>query len=195
MTRLGLITAAAAALVLLAVTQASGGPTRAKQRCGKPNANPSEHWNAVFGHATSTWQAVLMRRPLQKYGFRGIQLQKDYCDDVELAVPGVDTPDIRKELVKEAVASRVCISFEPPDILKRSRPGIVKAVFGMRPTLARVNRLQCDIAYVGFREGSDIERLGLRSWRVVIYNIPVSSEESFAAEAKASGFRVTFVPQ
>jgi hypothetical protein len=48
---------------------------------------------------------------------------------------------------------------------------------------------------VGFWEGSDIERLGLHSWRVVMYNIPASGKDGFAAEARGAGYRVTFVPQ
>jgi hypothetical protein len=195
MLRRFLTMAAAAALLLFVVGQATGGPGRAKQRCGSPIPNPSEHWNAVFSHATSTWQASLQRRRLRPLGFKGINLEKDYCDDVELAVPGVDTPGIRNDLVKEADASHVNISFEPPDILKRSRPGFVKAIFGTRPTLDRANKLQWDIGHVGFREGSDIERLGLHSWRVVLYNIPQDQQDSFAAEAAQVGFDVTFVQQ
>jgi hypothetical protein len=195
MARRFLITAAAAALLLLGVSQASGGPDRATQRCGQPIGNPSEHWNAVFGHATSFWQGVLQRRGIQHFGFRGIQLEKDYCDDIELAVPGVDTPGVRNNLVKEADASHVHVSFEPPDILKRSQPGVVKALFGIRPTLSRANKLQYDVGHVGFREGNDIERLALHSWRVVVYNIPAGGQDDFAAEAARVGFHVTFVPQ
>jgi hypothetical protein len=189
------IMAAAAALLLFAVSQASGGPGVAKQRCGQPIPSSSLHWNAVFGHATSQWQGVLQRRGIQHFGFTGIQLKKDYCDDIEVAVPGADTPTVRNELVKEADASRINISFEPPDILKRSDRDVVKAVFGIRPTLSRANRLQWEVAHVGFREGNDIERLGLHSWRVVLYNIPVREQDSFAAEAASVGFHVTFVPQ
>jgi hypothetical protein len=194
MLRRFLTMAAAAACLLLVVGQATGGPGRAKQACSRP-PNSSEHWNAVFSHTTSTWQATLQRRHLQPLGFRGIIFEKDYCDDVELAVPGVDSSGMRNDLVKEADASHVSVSFEPPDILKRSRPGIVKAIFGIRPTLARANKLQWDIGHVGFREGSDIERLGLHSWRVVLYNIPQDEQDSFAAEAASVGFHVTFVQQ
>ena len=186
--------AAAATLLLLVVAQAPGQPGRGAQGCNT-NANTSLHWNVVFGHTTSTWQATLLRRPLQRLGFQGIQLEKDYCDDVELAVPGADSPTIRAQLVKEADQSHIGISFEPPDILKRPDRDVVKAVFGVRPTLARASKLQLDIAHVGFREGSDIERLGLHSWRVVLYNIPQSSKDSFAAEAASVGYQVTFLPQ
>jgi hypothetical protein len=188
-----LMPAAAAALLLLVATQASGRPTAGKQCSANPNS--SLHWNAVFGHATSTWQATLLRRRVQAAGFRGVQLRKDYCDDVELEVVGVDTTADRKSFAKKVVSAGFQASFEPPDILKRSQPGIVKAVFGTRPTVARAATLQLDMARVGFREGSDIERLGLHSWRVVIYNIPVESRDSFAAEARSVGYSITFLPQ
>jgi hypothetical protein len=189
-----LTVAAAAALLLFAVSQASGGFSRTKQGCSaRPNS--SLHWNAVFGHVTSLWQGVLQKRRIQGSGFTGIQFEKDYCDDIELAVPGADTPAVRGELVKEATASHLSISFEPPDILKRSQPEIWKAIFGSRPTLSRANKLQSDIADVGFHEGSDIERIALHAWRVVVYNIPTSSQDDFAAEARSVGYRVTFVPQ
>jgi hypothetical protein len=68
-------------------------------------------------------------------------------------------------------------------------------VFGYRPTVARASSLQQRIAFAGFREGSDIERLGLHSWRVVILNIPVSSQDDFATEAGRVGYSVTFLPQ
>jgi len=194
MARRFFIMATASAFLLLAVGQASGGFARAKQGCSA-RLDSSLHWNAVFGHVTSSWQAILQKRRVQSSGFTGIQFKKDYCDDIELAVPGADTPTVRGELVKEATASHLSISFEPPDILKRSQPGIWKAIFGSRPTLSRANRLQFDIADVGFHEGSDIERIALHVWRVVVYNIPTSSQDDFAAEARSVGYRVTFVPQ
>jgi hypothetical protein len=195
MPRRTLIPAAAAALTLLLLAaQAYGRPARASQGCGGA-PNPSLHWNAVFGHATSTWQASLIKRGVQHAGFGGIQFKKDYCDDVEVIVPGADTSAIRSQLGKEADQVHVGISFEPPDILKRPDQDVVKAVFGLRPTLSRANRLQLDIAHVGFREGTDIERLALHSWRVVLYNVPVNGQQSFAAEAASVGYRVTFIPQ
>ena len=155
MPRRTLTLAAAAALLLLVGTQALGGPTAAKQNCtGAPN--PSLHWNAVFAHATSLWQAKLLRRRVQAAGFGGLQFEKDHCDDIEVMVPGADTTAIRNELSREADQVRVGISFEPPDILKRPDRDVVKAVFGLRPTLSRANRLQLDIGHVGFREGTDI---------------------------------------
>jgi hypothetical protein len=136
-----------------------------------------------------------MRRRIQAGGFAGLQFKKDYCDDIEVIVPGADTSAIRNQLVQEADQAHVAISFEPPDILKRPDQDVVKAVFGTRPTLSRANKLQQDIAHVGFREGTDIERLGLHNWRVVLYNVPVRDEQNFAAEAASVGYRVTFLPQ
>ena len=188
-----LMLAAAAAVLLLVAAQASGRQTARKQCQSNPNS--SLHWNAVFGHATSTWQATLIRRRIVSAGFGGVQLRKDHCDDVEVVVVGADTPAIRSELVREADLARVGISFEPPDILKRPDRDMAKAVFGVLPTLSRANRLQLEIARVGYREGSDVERLGLHSWRVVLYNIPWKIATNFAQEAQAAGFRVTLIPQ
>ena len=195
MPRRTLILAAAAAIALLLLAaQASGRPARAGQNCGGA-PNPSLHWNAVFGHATSSWQATLIKRHVQAAGFGGVQFKKDYCDDIEVVVVGADTSAIRNQLGKEADQAHVGISFEPPDIAKRPDQDVVKAVFGLRPTLSRANRLQLDIGHVGFREGTDIERLALHSWRVVLYNVPVNGQQSFAAEAASVGYRVTFIPQ
>src|SRR5262249_51653871 len=144
---------------------------------------------------TSMTQAQNMRRHLKFFGFTGVILEKDYCDDIEVAVPGLDSRNDRANFAQEAMASHHQVSFEPPDLLKSSRPGITKAVFGYRPTVARAGDLQQRMAFVGFREGSDIERLGLHSWRVVILNIPTTAQADFAAEAARVGYTITFLPQ
>jgi hypothetical protein len=187
--------AAAAASLLLGVAHSAGADSRMRARCEAGNPNPSMHWDAVFDHTTSITQAQLVRRRLKFFGFTGVILEKDYCDDVEIAVPGLDTPGQRADFAKEAMVSHHQVSFEPPDILKQSQPGVVKAVFGYRPTVARAASLQQRIAFVGFREGSDVERLGLHNWRVVILNIPASSQDDFATEARRVGYTVTFLPQ
>jgi hypothetical protein len=195
MPRRALTFSAAALLLLLVVaTQASGRPARTAQSCAV-NPDTSLHWEAVFSHATSTWQATLIQKSVQSRGITGTQFEKDACDDVELQVPGMDSTFQRNAFVKQASAANVDVSFEPPDILKRPDPRVVRAVFGVLPTLARANRLQLQMAHSGFREGSDIERLALHSWRVVIYNIPVDAQSGFAAEAAGAGFKVTFIPQ
>jgi len=194
MVRRALILAAVAGGLVFMVAQATGSPARQQQGC-RSFANPSHHWDAVFAHTTSRTQAGPWVGKLAHIGFTGLQLEKDYCDDLEIGFTGVDSPSRRDEIAREAMQGGRTVSFEPPDILKASRPGIVKAVFGTLPTLSRANRLQLDMAWHGFREGSDIERLGLHSWRVVIYNLPEGSQDGFAAEAAAVGYHVTFLPQ
>jgi hypothetical protein len=194
MVRRALILAAVTGALVFAVAQASGSGQRKEQGC-HPIPSPSKHWDAVFFHVTSKSQAIPYLRKLQHIGFTDIQLEKDACDDLEIGFTGVDSPNSRTTIAQEAMQGGRTVSFEPPDIAKGSRDGIVKAVFGTLPTLSRANNLQLDMAWHGFREGSDIERLGLHSWRVVVYNLPVSSESSFAAEATAVGYHVTFVPQ
>lgn len=192
MVRRALILAAVAGGLLFGVAQATGSPARKQQGC-RAYPNSSLHWRAVFWQTTSRTQALREVPRFERIGFRNIILEKDYCDDIEIAVSVPHSA--LDEIAREAMQGGRTVSFEPPDILKASRPGIVKAVFGTLPTLSRANRLQLDMAWHGFKEGSDIERLGLRSWRVVIYNLPESSESSFAAEAAAVGYHVTFVPQ
>ena len=194
MVRRALITAALAGVLLLVVAQASGSPSRRQQGC-RPIPNSSHHWDAVFYHTTSRTQMLRFLPRVQHIGFKDLLLEKDSCDDIELMVTGIDNPARRVDIAQEAMQGGRTVSFEPPDILKASRPGIVKAVFGTLPTLSRANRLQLDMAWHGFREGSDIERLGLHSWRVVIYNLPEGSQDGFAAEAASVGYHVTFLPQ
>jgi hypothetical protein len=194
MVRRALILAAVAGGLVFAVAQASGSPSRKQQGC-RAYSNPSLHWDAVFGHATSRSQTLGFLPRIRRSGFRDLRLEKDYCDDIEIVVNGLDSPQARADFTAEAERVKIVVSYEPPDILKGSHPGFVKAVFGILPTLARASSLQFRAASNGFREGSDIERLGLHAWRVVIYNIPVSSESDFGAEAASVGFHVTFVPQ
>jgi hypothetical protein len=189
-----LIPAALVSALGLVVAQASGSPAGARQGC-RAYSSPSLHWDAVFKHVTSRSQALRVVPDLRRNGFRDLRLERDYCDDIEIAVNGLDTPAQRADFAAEASRVDIGVSFEPPDIQKGSHPGYVKAVFGTLPTLARANALQLRAAVNGFREGSDIERLGLHAWRVVLYNIPASSEGDFAAEAASVGFHVTFVSQ
>jgi hypothetical protein len=160
--------------------------------CG-PYADPSTHWNVVFGHATSTAQAVVLRRGLLAKAFKGITFKKRYCDDIELEVSGVDAPKQRQALAKEADASGVPVSFEQPDRQKASRPGEVSADFGDLPTLARASKLQQAIAVKGWRV-NDIVRIALHDWRVIVPHIPGTVRSQFAAEARTAGYRISFEP-
>jgi hypothetical protein len=180
-------TLAASALLGLALA----GTSSAGDSCTV--ADTSTHWDAVFGHVTSRSQALVLKEKAQSVGFRGIILYQDWCDDIQVSVPGVNTPKIRREFAIEAVSVGFQVSFEPPESQKRPRAGFVKAVFGTRPTLARADELRRDIAELGWREGADIERLGVNKWRVVMYGIPAKVRASFAAQTRKAGFRVTFL--
>jgi hypothetical protein len=181
--------AALACVVLAAALPSASGKPSAAPRCGlHPDSSP--HWEAVFGHATSVAQANLIRRELGK-GFKGLQLEKDYCDDIEVEVPGFDTPEQRAAFAQEADASHTPVSFEAPDNQKQNRPGEVSAVFGHRPTLKRASELLGQVAMTGWRT-ADIIRLDLHDWKVVLRRVPVGVQNQFAAEARGAGYSVTF---
>jgi hypothetical protein len=185
---LTVVAPACVALVLL--SSASARPTKAP--CGPfPFADSSTHWEAVLGHRTSIAEAVLLRRELQAKAFKGIQLERDYCDDIELAIPGLDSPAERDAFAQEAGASGVAFSFEQPDNQKPNGPGEATAVFGHRPTLKRASDLLGEVARKGWHE-ADIVRVSLHDWKVVFRHVPVSSQGSFASEASGAGYRVTF---
>ena len=171
----------------LSLSAASG---KRLDNCG--TADTSLHWEAVFGHVTSLDQAIVMRKQLQKHGFKGIGFEREYCDDIELQIPGLDTLKQRQAFATEAARAALPVSFEAPDNGKAAGSEEVTAVFGRLPTLKRASALQLAMATVGFRENTDIIRLELHSWKVVMYKIPRSSSSSFAAEAKRARFSVSF---
>jgi hypothetical protein len=179
--RILVIAALAAAALTAALPPASARPL---DTCSQPDT--SLHWEAVFGHVASVSEAIVLKRRINKTGFKNVQFERDYCDDVEVIIVGLDTPKMRKEFAKEAGGYPV--TYEPPDILKRPHPGFVKAVFGLEQTLKRAEALRTRMAQANFREGTDIEKLSQRSWRVVLYNIPRKVSASFAAEARHAGF-------
>jgi hypothetical protein len=152
----------------------------------------SLHWEAVFGHVTSLDQAIVVQKHLAKLGYKNIGFERDACDDIEIQVPGVDTPAQRSSFAVEASRAQVPVSFEAPDNVKTVGPGEATAVFGRLPTLKRANTLLLAMATVGFRENADIVRLGIHNWMVVMYRIPKSVSSAFAAEARKSHFSVTF---
>ncbi len=187
--RLFAVAALACAALAVALPSASGRPTVRRDTCTNPDT--STHWEAVFAHTTSVWQGILIRRQLAAKGFKGIEFEKDYCDDIELEVPGVDLPAQRQALAKEADSVAVPVSFESQDEQKPNGPGDVTAVFGNLPTLKRASALQGEIAVMGWRE-SDIVRVALHDWKVIVAHIPAAVESGFAAEAKRAGYTVTF---
>ena len=178
------------AALVVALPNAS---SRSRQGCDRP-PDTNTHWKAVFGHVTSVSQAIVLRKGLVVKGYQNIQLEKDYCDDVELVVNGLDTYQLRKSFAAEGERNGVQISFEAPDALKPNGPDELTAVFGHRPTLKRANALQQAAATKGYREFADIVRLGLHDWKVVVGHVPASGKDGFAVEARTGGFRISFEP-
>jgi hypothetical protein len=179
---------ACAALVLL--PSASGRDIAAP--CGiYPFSDSSTHWEAVFGHRTSVAEANILRRQIEAKAIKGIQLERDYCDDIELEIPGLDSPADRVAFFDEANASGVRVAFEAPDSEKPNGSGQVSAVFGHRPTLKRASDLLLEVASKGWRE-ADVVRVTLHDWKVLLRHVPQSGQSDFAAEARGGGYTVTF---
>jgi hypothetical protein len=188
--RISAVAAVACAALVAFLPAAPGQPSGSP--CGfYPFSDPSTHWEAVFGHRTSLAEAILLRRELQAKAFKGIQFERDYCDDIELETPGLDSPAERISFRDEAHASGVAISFESPDNQKPNNQGEVSAVFGHRPTLKRASDLLLQISQKGWNDG-DIVRVSLHDWKVVVAHVPQSAETDFAAEARSGGYTVTF---
>jgi hypothetical protein len=179
-----LLAATCSALVLAAgpAHGAAGGCARLKET--------SLHWDAVFGHVSSLSEALVFRKRLQHFGYKNVTFEKDWCDDVEVAVPGVDTAGVRSEFALEAQKVGLDVSFEPPHTYKRPHRGYVKAIFGTRPTLARADTLLQALAHKGFREAIDIERQSANQGRVVLYRVPKRLRKSFRKEVVSAGFEV-----
>jgi hypothetical protein len=187
--RLGIVVGLLAGAASLALGLS---PASAKKVDNCSQNDTSLHWEAVFGHVTSLDQAVVVQKRLAKFGYKNIGFERDACDDIEIQVPGVDTPALRTAFAVEAVRAAIPVTFEAPDNAKALGPGEVNAVFGRFPTLKRANTLLLAMGSVGFRENTDIVRLGLHDWEVVMYRIPRSVSAAFAAEARKSHFSVTF---
>jgi hypothetical protein len=136
-------------------------------------------------------EAKVLRRQIETHAIKGIQLEREYCDDVELEIPGFDLPAQRAAFFLEARTSGVTVAFEPPDNQKRNAAGEVSAVFGHRPTVKRASDLLLDVAAKGWRE-ADLVRVSREDWKVVLRHIPQSAKSDFAAEAKGGGYTITF---
>jgi hypothetical protein len=184
--RLAILLAAAVCGLLAASAGPAGGAAAACQRLKET----SLHWDAVFGHVSSLSEAVVLRSKVAHYGFKNVEFEQDWCDDVEVLITGVDVPGQQRAFFEEAFAVGFSVSFEPPYTYRTPRRGYVKAIFGTFPTLSRANALQRALATKGYRQGTDVERLDARHWRVVLYRIPEREQAKFSAEVKAAGFRV-----
>jgi len=185
--RVATVVVAASCSILAAGIGPADGAGRACARLKET----SLHWDAVFSHVASVSEAIVLRRQIAHYGFQHVFFEKDWCDDIEVSIPGLDTPAARRAFFEEAYTVGFKVSFEPPYTFKKPRRGYVKAVFATRPTLSRANEFQRALAEKGYREGTDIERVSAHEWRIVLYRIPVRLRAKFKAEAKAAGFPVS----
>jgi hypothetical protein len=180
-----LVVAVAGCAAAVGISPAAGAPVT----CQKLNET-SLHWDAVFGHVSSLSEAIVLRQKVARYGFKNIQLEKDWCDDVEVSIAGFDKPTVRKAFFDEAFSAGFPVSFEPPYTYRKKARGYVNALFAISPTLKRANEFQIALARKGFREGTDIVRVSATEWHVVLYKVPVGVQAKFAAQARAAGFRV-----
>jgi hypothetical protein len=180
-------------LVLALATGAlavGGSPAATAPPTCKKLVETSLHWDAVFGHVSSMSEAIVLRHKVERYGFQHIQFERDWCDDVEVSVAGLDQPEQRRAFFEEAFSAGFPISFEPPYTFRKKARGYVNALFAVSPTLKRANAFQVALARKGYREGTDIVRVNAREWHVLLYKIPIHVQAKFAAKAKAAGFRV-----
>jgi hypothetical protein len=175
---------AACALLVGAAPAATPPPT-----CHKL-VETSLHWDAVFGHVSSLSEAIVLRNKVGRYGFKHVQFEKDWCDDVEVSIAGLDKPEQRHSFFLEATSANFHVSFEPPYTFRKKARGYVNAVFAISPTLKRANVFQRALARSGYWDGTDIVRVNAREWHVVLYKIPIRVKAKLAANAKAAGFRV-----
>jgi len=68
---------------------------------------------AVFGHRRTRSAALALRREAESAGFQNLQVQQDQCDDGEVDLYGLQTPEQRKDFAKEAASVGLHVTFEP----------------------------------------------------------------------------------
>src|SRR4051794_21149608 len=94
--RVATVSALAAGGLVVGLHAASA---RVADACTKQDT--SLHWEAVFAHVSSPPQATPIISRMKAAGFRGIELERDYCDDWEVMITGVDRPGQRQEFFAE----------------------------------------------------------------------------------------------
>jgi hypothetical protein len=186
MLRLSLITAAAA-LVAAAATAASPAATKCVHR------NPDPRWKAVFGHFPTMAPANALVAQLRTKGFSQAAVENVGCGDLAVVVVGLDTQSQRDDFTAEAAAAGwPGVSYQAASNDGVPLPkGTWRAVFGTFPTLAAASALEQQAAEHGFRI-IDIEYGGPRKWRVTVSGIPQRQSQTFAREARAAGFTVSY---
>jgi hypothetical protein len=68
---------------------------------------------AVFGHRRTRRAALVLMRDAARVGFQNLQVHQDRCNDWEVDLYGIKTPDQRLALAKEAARVGFHVTFEP----------------------------------------------------------------------------------
>ena len=68
---------------------------------------------AVFGHRRTKRSALRLRRISERYGFKGLQVQQDKCNDWEVDLYGLKTAAERRAFAREARSVGLRVAFEP----------------------------------------------------------------------------------
>jgi hypothetical protein len=68
---------------------------------------------AVFGHRRAKHSALRLRRTAERYGFKGLQVQQDKCNDWEVDLYGLKTAAERRAFAREARSVGLRVAYEP----------------------------------------------------------------------------------
>ncbi len=184
--------------VVLAAAGASSGQAGSAGNCAQSD-DPSEGWEAVFGHFTSRHAADKVVSQAIRKGFKVIRVEQDGCKDWEVEVPGgngLATSKQRHGFWREARSARFAVTFEAPCCLPGNDSGPDwEAVFGHEPSLEAATTLMKRAMRAGFKVMQvELDRPG-------DYEVEVpggtglqteKQRKDFTAEARSVGFRVSF---
>ncbi len=126
-------------------------------------------------------------------------IERDGCDDYELAVPGgtdITTQKQRRSFVAEARSAHFGVTWEAPCCATGSDSGSEwEAVFGHEPTLERATALQLRMMGRGF-VSVEVEQDAAGDSEVEVPGgtglQTRAQRKGFAVEAKSARFRVSF---
>jgi hypothetical protein len=90
-----------------------GGAPRfpSRDECVKP-ATEDGDIDAVFGYFDSEREAAMLRDRALEVGFQGIEVQWNGCGRVRVAVGGITTLEVGRQLAKEAQAVGFSVTLE-----------------------------------------------------------------------------------